>query len=136
MKQFSPSDSPFHHTDPIGQSNYQTVLALCYVIVLTGKTFDINTTIVAALDKSLDSSWASCLDRRQVWNQKRPPWFEAVLYFVYPVLDPIVHMLVVAVQTGATMYQVHIAKVIPISGHNLWYLESLITIAFFFTPRP
>lgn len=91
--------------DPIGQSNYQTVLALCYVVVLTGTTYDINATIIAALDKSPDGSWACCLDRRQVWNQKRSPWFEAVLYFVYPVLDPIVHMLLVAVQTGATMYQ-------------------------------
>lgn len=91
--------------DPIGQNNYQTVLALCYVVVLTGKTFDINATIVQALDKSLDSAWASCLERRQVWNQKRPPWFEAILYFVYAVLDPIVHMLVVAMQTGGTMYQ-------------------------------
>lgn len=91
--------------DPIGQNNYQTVLALCYVVILTGKTFDINATIVRALDKSVDSAWASCLDRRQVWNQKRPPWFEAILYFVYAVLDPIVHMLVVAMQTGGTMYQ-------------------------------
>lgn len=75
------------------------------MIVLAGKTFDINATVIAALDKSPDSTWSCCLDRRQVWNQKRAPWFEAVLYFVYPVLDPIVHMLVVAVQTGATMYQ-------------------------------
>lgn len=45
------------------------------------------------------------MDRRQVWNQKRPPWYEAILHLVYPVLDPIVHMLVVAVQTGATNYQ-------------------------------
>lgn len=73
---------------------------------MTGKSSDINSTFISALDKSqINKDWANCLDRRQVWNQKRPPWYEAILHVIYPVLDPIVHMLIVAVQTGATMYQ-------------------------------
>lgn len=96
--------------DPIGQTNYQVVLALTYIIVLTGKSSDISSTIVSSLDKSLIKDWANCLDRRQVWNQKRPPWLEAILHLIYPVLDPIIHMLIVAVQTGATMYQVTITR--------------------------
>lgn len=73
---------------------------------MTGKSSDINSTFISALEKShINKDWANCLDRRQVWNQKRPPWYEAVLHVIYPVLDPIVHMLIVAVQTGATMYQ-------------------------------
>lgn len=95
-----------HFLDPVGQTNYQIVLALTYIIVLTGKSYDITTALISALDKCQAKEWASCLDRRQVWNQKRPPWYEAILHFIYPVLDPIVHMLVIAVQTGATMYQV------------------------------
>lgn len=90
----------------MGQTNYQIVLALSYIVILTGKSFDITTALIASLDKSVAKDWSSCMDRRQVWNQKRPPWYEAILHMVFPVLDPIVHMLVVAVQTGATMYQV------------------------------
>lgn len=82
------------------------VLALTYVIVLTGKSSDISNTIVSSLDKSQIKDWQFALDRRQVWNQKRPPWLEAILHLIYPVLDPVIHMLIVAVQTGATMYQV------------------------------
>lgn len=101
------SDSKSSPLDPVGQTNYQVILALTYVIVLTGKSSYISSTIVSSLDKSQIKDWANCLDRRQVWNQKRPPWLEAILHLIYPVLDPVIHMLIVAVQTGATMYQVN-----------------------------
>lgn len=91
--------------DPIGQTNYQVVLALCYIVIMTGKSSDINRTIISALDKSNNHNWAACLDRRQVWNQKRPPWLEAMVHLVYPVLDPIAHMMITAIQSGATLYQ-------------------------------
>lgn len=83
------------------------MLALCHVIILTGRAVDLTNTLIAALERSTDSTAQfSCLDRRQVWIQKRPPWLEAILYLIYPILDPIVHMLVTAVQTSnATMYQ-------------------------------
>lgn len=96
-----------HAKDPVGQTNYQVVLALTYVIVLTGKSSDISETIVSSLENSQIKDWQFALDRRQVWNQKRPPWLEAILHLIYPVLDPVIHMLIVAVQTGATMYQVN-----------------------------
>lgn len=92
-------------TDPIGQTNYQVVLALCYIIMVTGKSSDMNQVIITALEKNSIKNWASCLDRRQVWNQKRPPWLEAMIHLVYPVLEPIVHMLISAVQSGGSMYQ-------------------------------
>lgn len=93
------------HSDPIGQTNYQVVLSLSYIIILAGKSSDINKTLISALDKCQIRDWSSCLDRRQVWNQKRPPWYEAIIHLIYPILDPIVHMLVSAVQTGASTYQ-------------------------------
>lgn len=55
-----------HPVDPVGQTNYQVVLALTYIIVLTGKSSDISETIVSSLDKSQIKDWANCLDRRQV----------------------------------------------------------------------
>lgn len=94
--------------DPIGQTNYQVVLALAYVVTLAGRVGDIRATIVMSLDQSIVKEWSSCLDRRQVWNQKRPPWFEAIHHLVYPVLDPIVHVMISSMQTGSTIYQVNI----------------------------
>jgi protein KIAA0825 len=72
---------------------------------MTGKTADLRKTLISALDKCQIKDWASCLDRRQVWNQKRAPWLEAILHFVYPVVSPIIHMMVSAFQGGATVYQ-------------------------------
>lgn len=86
--------------------NYQVVLALAYVVTLAGRVGDIRSTIVTSLDQSIVKEWSSCLDRRQVWNQKRPPWFEAIHHLVYPVLDPIVHVMISSMQTGCTIYQV------------------------------
>jgi hypothetical protein len=91
--------------DPYKQTNYQTILALSYIVIMTGKASDINRTLISALDKSQIKNWADCLDRRQVWNQKRPPWLEAIIHLVYPILDPIAHMLISAMQTGASNYQ-------------------------------
>lgn len=95
-----------HTTDPVAQTNYQVVLAICYVLITAGKPMDVQRTLISYLDNSPSKKWADCLDRRQVWNQKRPPWLEALVHMIYPILDPIVHMLLSAVQTGnATMYQ-------------------------------
>lgn len=57
--------------EPYKQTNYQTILALSYIVIMTGKTSDINRTLISALDKSQIKNWADCLDRRQVWNQRR-----------------------------------------------------------------
>lgn len=93
-------------SDPIGQTNYQVVLALTYVVTLAGRAADIRSAIAMALDQSAVKEWSSCLDRRQVWNQKRPPWFEAIHHLIYPILDPIVHVMISSMQTGSTIYQV------------------------------
>ncbi|XP_053688770.1 uncharacterized protein LOC128737999 [Sabethes cyaneus] len=91
--------------DPIGQTNYQVLMGLTYIVIMAGKTSDVNKTLISALEKSKMNDWASCLDRRQVWNQKRPPWLEAILHLIYPILEPIIVMLVSAVQTTASVYQ-------------------------------
>lgn len=95
-----------HTTDPVRQTNYQVALAVCYVLITAGKPRDVQRTLIGHLDNAPTKQWADCLDRRQVWNQKRPPWLEALVHMVHPILDPVVHMLLSAVQTGnATMYQ-------------------------------
>ncbi|CAD7004473.1 unnamed protein product [Ceratitis capitata] len=93
-----------NQADPIGQSNYQIALSLTYLLVAVGKAADIKSCLIKILEES-SAGWSDCLDKRQVWNQKRPPWLEAIMHFVYPVLNCIVDMLVNAVEAGASMYQ-------------------------------
>lgn len=97
-----------HTIDPVGQTNYQVVLALTYVLTFVGRSSDIKSTLIASLNRLAQRDWSNCLDRRQVWNQKRPPWFEAMHHLIYPVLPPIINILVSSMQTGATIYQVTI----------------------------
>lgn len=94
-----------HTTDPVQQTNYQVVMSLCYVLITVGKPMDIKNTLIDYLESLPNKKWADCLDRRQVWSQKRPPWFEALVNMIN-ILDPIVHMLLSAVEHGScTMYQ-------------------------------
>lgn len=108
--------------DPIGQTNYQVVLALTFVVTLAGKASDIRSAIVLALDQSTSRDWANCLDRRQVWNQKRPPWFEAIHHLIYPILDPIVNVMISSLQTGVTVYQVQYNTILTIRSCMVFYL--------------
>lgn len=82
------------------------LLALTYLQTMIGKSSDIRSTLVASFDRSTHKDWSNCLDRRQVWNQKRPPWFEAIHHMIYPLLTPIANILIGSMQTGATIYQV------------------------------
>ncbi|XP_018785482.1 PREDICTED: uncharacterized protein LOC108966843 [Bactrocera latifrons] len=93
-----------NQADPVGQSNYQIVLSLTYLLVAVGKAVDIKSCLIKTLEES-SAGWSDCLDKRQVWNQKRPPWLEATMHFVYPLLNCVVDMLVNAVEAGASMYQ-------------------------------
>lgn len=98
--------SIYTYLDPVGQSNYQIVLALCYLLLITGHGKDFIFALSRSVEQNTTCDWASCLDKRQVWSQKRPPWYEAIMQIIYPVADSIVPMLIAAVQTGASMYQV------------------------------
>ncbi|XP_037940493.1 uncharacterized protein LOC119673299 [Teleopsis dalmanni] len=102
---FNVSDLIGDDLDPVGQSNYQIVLSLTYILIAVGKALDIKACLVKVLEEIASSGWSDCLDKRQVWNQKRPPWLEAIMHFVYPVLDCVVDMLINAVEAGASMYQ-------------------------------
>lgn len=81
------------------------MLSLTYLIVAVGKAVDIKSVLIKTLEEHAVSGWSDCLDKRQVWNQKRTPWLEAIMHFVYPVLDCVVEMLINAVENGASMYQ-------------------------------
>lgn len=68
------------------------VSSLTYITTMVGTQHDLAHVLVPVLEKNSDS-WASCLDRRQVWNQSRPPWLEAVMSPLELVLVPVVETL-------------------------------------------
>ncbi|EDW76750.1 uncharacterized protein Dwil_GK20182 [Drosophila willistoni] len=102
---FNVTESIVGDIDPVGQSNYQIVLSLTYLIVAVGKAIDIKSCLIKSLEENAIGGWSDCLDKRQVWNQKRTPWLEAIMHFVYPMMDCVVEMLINAVENGASMYQ-------------------------------
>lgn len=77
---------------------------------MVGKASDVASTLTTSFERTVHRDWSNCLDRRQVWNQKRPPWFEALHHLIYPILTPIANILISSMQTGATIYQVNVQK--------------------------
>lgn len=53
--------------DPVGQSNYQIVLSLTYLLVAVGKAVDIKSSLIKTLEES-SAGWSDSLDKRQVLN--------------------------------------------------------------------
>ncbi|CAB3239457.1 unnamed protein product [Arctia plantaginis] len=78
--------------------------ALTYILATIGSKAELKSTLCYALEIS-GRDWAGCLDKRQVWCGRRPPWLAGVLAVVGSVLQFIPPILVNAVQSGASMYQ-------------------------------
>ncbi|XP_035438982.2 uncharacterized protein LOC118268551 isoform X2 [Spodoptera frugiperda] len=78
--------------------------ALTYVLATIGSKAELKSTLCYALEIS-GRDWAACLDKRQVWCDRRPPWLAGILALVGSILQFIPPILVNAVQSGASMYQ-------------------------------
>ncbi|PZC74927.1 hypothetical protein B5X24_HaOG207032 [Helicoverpa armigera] len=78
--------------------------ALTYILATIGSKTELKTTLCYALEIS-GRDWAACLDKRQVWCDRRPSWLAGILAIVGSVLQFIPPILVNAVQGGASMYQ-------------------------------
>ncbi|XP_011496322.1 PREDICTED: uncharacterized protein LOC105360970 [Ceratosolen solmsi marchali] len=75
--------------------------SLTFILLHTG--CDVLRVFVSSIKQ--DPTWSSYLDRQQVWNQARPPWLNALLDFLQPIMGPIVDTLLDAIKTGASIYQ-------------------------------
>lgn len=128
-------------TDKVIKSKHVTqttrdciTMAIANVLLTVGNAQDVAMVLLPAIE-STGANWADCLDRRQVtlkyniiimyrlifpqvWNQRRPPWFESVISFVKPFLPTIISTVINAVQTGASMYQA--MTLILVSLTQLW----------------
>ncbi|CAH0703020.1 unnamed protein product [Spodoptera exigua] len=78
--------------------------ALTYVLASIGSKAELKSTLCYALEIS-GRDWSACLDKRQVWCDRRPPWLAGILALVGSILQFIPPILVNAVQSGASMYQ-------------------------------
>ncbi|XP_045766028.1 uncharacterized protein LOC123867806 isoform X1 [Maniola jurtina] len=87
-----------------GEEYARAVGALTYILATIGSKADLKSTLCYALEVS-GRDWAACLDKRQVWCDRRPPWLAGLLAVAGTFLQFIPSVLVNAVQTGASMYQ-------------------------------
>ncbi|CAG4916958.1 unnamed protein product [Colias eurytheme] len=87
-----------------GEEYARAAGALTYILANVGSKTEVKSTLCYALEIS-GRDWSACLDKRQVWCDRRPPWLAGVLALVGTTLQFIPSMLVNAIQTGASMYQ-------------------------------
>ncbi|XP_047510368.1 uncharacterized protein LOC125053179 isoform X2 [Pieris napi] len=87
-----------------GEEYARAVGALSHIIANIGSTDEVKSTLCYALEVS-GRDWAACLDKRQVWCDRRPSWLAGVMGLVGTALEFIPSVLVNAIQSGASMYQ-------------------------------
>ncbi|KAL4706908.1 hypothetical protein ACJJTC_012367 [Scirpophaga incertulas] len=94
----------FKGDNDAGQEYARSTGALTYILATAGSKAELQSTLCYALEIS-GKDWAACLDKRQVWCDKRPPWLAAILAIIGTTLQFIPPILVNAIQSGASMYQ-------------------------------
>ncbi|KAJ8940386.1 hypothetical protein NQ314_010734 [Rhamnusium bicolor] len=82
---------------------YDLILSATEVLLYVGNDDDFSDILLPIITRN--RNWAKCFERRHVWNQIRPPWYEAMLNLVSPLIPTITETVINAIQTGATMYQ-------------------------------
>ncbi|CAH0725268.1 unnamed protein product, partial [Brenthis ino] len=87
-----------------GEEYARAVGALSYILATIGSKSELKSTLCYALELS-GRDWSACLDKRQVWCDRRPPWLAGILAVVGTSLQFVPPILVNAIQTGASMYQ-------------------------------
>ncbi|KAK9871526.1 hypothetical protein WA026_012898 [Henosepilachna vigintioctopunctata] len=73
------------------------------VLLTVSNTEELLKILLEPISRKCD--WGKCLDRRNVWNQKKPGWYIAVMDLTKPILSKIIDTAINAVKTGASMYQ-------------------------------
>ncbi|CAG9824113.1 unnamed protein product [Phaedon cochleariae] len=93
---------------------YDLVASASEVILSVGNEEDLARVLMPVVAGEAD--WAGSFDRRNVWNQIQPPWYEALLNLAAPLIPTTADAVVNAVLTGATMYQA-MSLVLACFGH-------------------
>ncbi|CAH0559714.1 unnamed protein product [Brassicogethes aeneus] len=82
---------------------YDLAMSASNVLLSIGNNIDFVDILLAPVTKQ--EYWSKCFERRHVWNQIRPSWYEAILNLISPLLPTISYIVINAVKTGASMYQ-------------------------------
>ncbi|XP_054259529.1 uncharacterized protein LOC128984248 [Macrosteles quadrilineatus] len=82
--------------------------ALVHIVTTVGSPNDVSLTLLPFLE--LNPRWADCLDRKQVWNTRRPSWLQALVEPSQPCLQPVVDTVLEALQGG-----VHVSEVVALA---------------------
>ncbi|KAK3932514.1 Frataxin-like protein, mitochondrial [Frankliniella fusca] len=102
-----------------GVSAAQVEKALVHVIACVGGTKALASSLLPALEALATTEaaaaaasatayigpvveWGGAFDRRQVWNLRRPPWMDAIITPLRPLLQATVTTIVASAQAGAT----------------------------------
>ncbi|XP_052756054.1 uncharacterized protein LOC113517891 [Galleria mellonella] len=94
----------FKQDNNAGEEYARAAGALTYILASIGSKSELKSTLCYALEIS-GRDWSACLDKRQVWCDRRPPWLAGILSLVGSVLQFLPRILVNAIQSGASMYQ-------------------------------
>ncbi|XP_075215325.1 uncharacterized protein LOC142321215 [Lycorma delicatula] len=78
--------------------------ALLYIVMTIGTTSDVTHTLGHMLERTRQH-WGTSLDKKQIWNQKRPSWLEALIDPLKEPLAPAVSVVQKALEEGATTEQ-------------------------------
>ncbi|XP_050514797.1 uncharacterized protein KIAA0825 homolog [Diabrotica virgifera virgifera] len=82
---------------------YNIILSSTEILLFVGNKQELTDILLPII--ILQPDWCHSLERRHVWNQIRPPWYEAILNFSSPIIPLATDTVINAIQTGATMYQ-------------------------------
>ncbi|KAL1505958.1 hypothetical protein ABEB36_005401 [Hypothenemus hampei] len=82
---------------------YELIMSASFIFLHVGNDEEIKEFFIDVITKPAD--WAKCFERRQVWNQIRFPWYEALINLATPILALVGETVINALRTGATMYQ-------------------------------
>ncbi|XP_057670152.1 uncharacterized protein KIAA0825 [Diorhabda carinulata] len=82
---------------------YNLILSSTEILLFVGNKTDLMDILLPLIIEQ--PNWAYCLERRHVWNQIRPAWYEAILNFTTEILPIVADTVIHAIQTEATMYQ-------------------------------
>ncbi|XP_052121022.1 uncharacterized protein LOC113216088 isoform X2 [Frankliniella occidentalis] len=102
-----------------GVSAAQVEKALVHVIACVGGTKALSASLLPALESLATSAaetaaasatayigpvveWGGAFDRRQVWNLQRPPWMDALITPLQPLLQATVTTIMASAQAGAS----------------------------------
>ncbi|XP_065157535.1 uncharacterized protein [Atheta coriaria] len=95
---------------------HDIIMAFTFLVLTIGNEREYRQLLLKFITK--DATWMKSFDKRHVWSQQRPPWYEAIVQLAKPLMKPISDIVINAVKTGASMYQA--SSIVLTAFTQLW----------------